>query len=374
LRSSSSIAFAVAAWVALSTGVPPSRAAAQAPQPAPADAPTRPEVALEIAAGDARDSQALSQVARELLGRLAITVRAVQVARVDVAAIAAPLPARAGVEPPLAHVWIDWQTAGRATLYLLDARRDRLLVRQVERPVGGDELAREELGHILETACEGLLAGSEVGVPREGAVSLLIPKRPASPPIVVASSTPPADEVASRVEAGVLYEVALLAPGVPLTHGPTASLFLRLGRRATRWGVWSTAQLRLPVHAADDGAGLALQAGALRALLAIERPLSPRATWRAGLGGGVDLARVTPEAGTSERVLAGPPRTLAFAVGRAAIGLDLRLAARTSLVAILATDIDLSGQRYVYTRAGGEQVILRPWLLRPSAAVGLAFP
>ncbi len=373
MRSFSSIArfvgaLCVALCVALSAGAP--RAWGQAPEPAAALA--HPEVALEIAAGDARDSEALSQVARELLGRLAIEVRAVQIGRVDVAAIAAAPAARVGVEPPLAHVWIDWQTAGRATLYLLDARRDRLLVRQVERPVGGDELAREELGHILETACEGLLAGSEVGVPRAGAVSLLIPAPPPAP--VVVASPPPTDEVAARLEAAVLYEVALLAPEETLTHGPALSLFLRLGRRATRWGLWSTAQLRLPVHAADGGAGLTLQSGALRALGAIERPLSPRATWRAGLGGGVDLARVTPASGTPDRVLVEPPRTLAFAVGRVALGLDVRLAPRTSLVAILAADIDLSGQRYVYARAGGEQVILRPWSLRPSAAVGLAFP
>jgi hypothetical protein len=379
LRSSTRSLGVVAARVVAASVValcPAARAWARAAEPTPpagADAPTRAEVALEIAAGDARDSEALAQVARELLGRLELDVRTVQVGRIDVAAIAAPPAAPAGVEPPLARVWIDWQTPGRATLYLLDARRDRLLVRQVERPAGGDELAREELGHILETACEGLLAGGEIGLPRAGAVSLLLPP-PRAPPVVVAAPAPPAEDLAARVEAAVLYEAGLLGPGESITHGPMASLFLRFGRRAVRWGVWSTAQLRLPVHAADGGAGLALQAGALRALLAVERPLTPRATLRGGLGGGVELVRVTPESTTPDRVLVEPPRTLAFAVGRAAIGLDVRLAARTSLVAILATDVDLTGQRYVFARAGGEQVILRPWRLRPAAALGLAFP
>jgi len=329
------------------------------------------EVLLEIAATDARDSDALAQVVRELLGRLSIDVRASLVARVDLAAVVAPPRAPVGVVAPLARVWIDWRMAGRATLYLLDARHDRVLVRQVERPAGGDELAREELGHILETACEGLLEGGEVGVPRAGVVPLLMPSPPPAPITVVhARGDGPA-----RMQLALLYEAATLAPSARLTHGPAASAFLGWGARASRWGVWMTAQLRVPVHAGDDqGAGVDLETGALRLLLARERPLSARVTGRVGVGVGVDVVHARPEVTMPENAVAGPAFTRAFTVGRAAVALDLRLSRRTWLVAMLAADVDVTGQRYVFSRGAAEDVVLRPWSVRPAAALGIAFP
>jgi hypothetical protein len=337
------------------------------------------EVMLEIAAADARDSEALAQVARELLGRLSVDVRASLVARVDLAAVVAPPRAADAAHPPLARVWIDWRTPGRATLYLLDARRDRVLVRQVERPPGGEELAREELGHILETACEGLLVGGDVGVPRAGVAPLLMPP-PTRPPAVTATAAPAmaGEDGPARVQLALLYEAATLAPGARVTHGPEASIFLGLGgrgARAWRWGLWSTAQLRVPVHAGDEqGAGARLETGALRVLLALERPLSARVMGRAGLGAGVDVVHARPEAMTPELAVLDPAFTRAFTVGRAAVALDVRLSRRSWLVAVLAADVDVTDQRYVFARGAGEDVVLRPWVVRPAAALGLAFP
>jgi hypothetical protein len=349
--------------------------------PGPAGEPPAGEVALEVAAADARDSDALTQVARELLGRLGLEVRARLVARVDLAAVVAPPRAGGATEPLLARVWVDWRTPGRATLYLLDARRDRVLVRQVERPAGGEELAREELGHILETACEGLLAGSEVGEPRAGVAPRLLP--PSPPTTVVAEAAPPPVSGPARVQVALLYEAGALGGGATFTHGPEASLFVALGpalgaRRPVpwRWGLWSTVQLRLPVHATDDtGAGVDLEAGALRALVALEHAWTERATGRAGVGVGVDVVRARPEASPADVAVLNPAFTRSFAIGRAALAVDLRLAGRTWLVASLAADVDVTGQRYAFARGGGgEELVLKPWIVRPAAALGLAFP
>jgi hypothetical protein len=140
--------------------------------------------------------------------------------------------------------------------------------------------------------------------------------------------------------------------------------------------LWSTAQLRLPVRAADEsGAGVDLEAGALRVLFALEHPWSERATGRAGVGIGVDVVRARPEASTADVAILEPAFIRSFAVGRAAVALDLRLARRTWLVAALAADVDVTGQRYAFARGGGgESVVLRPWIVRPAAALGLAFP
>jgi hypothetical protein len=355
---------------------PPGARAWAAEGPASEVAAPTSEVALAIAAEDARDSDALARVARELLGRLGLEVRAERVARVELAAVFAPPRAGVAPEPLLARVWVDWRTPGRATLYLLDGRRDRVLVRQVERPAGGEELAREELGHILETACEGLLAGSEVGEPRAGVAPRLLP--PSPPTTVVAEAAPPPASGPARVQVALLYEAAAFGGGA-LAHGPEASLFVALGaRRPVPWrmGLWATAQLRLPVRATDDaGAGVALEAGALRALLALEHAWTERATGRAGVGVGVDVVRARPEAAPPDVAVLNPAFTRSFAVARAALAVDLRLARRTWLVAALAADIDVTGQRYAFSRGGGgEELVLKPWIVRPAAALGLAFP
>jgi hypothetical protein len=62
-------------------------------------------------------------------------------------------------------------------------------------------------------------------------------------------------------------------------------------------------------------------------------------------------------------------------VKRAAVAVDVRLARFTWLVACVAADVDVTGQRYTFARAGGgEDLVLRPWVVRPAAALGLAFP
>jgi hypothetical protein len=183
----------------------------------------------------------------------------------------------------------------------------------------------------------------------------------------------------ARVQVALLYEAAALGGGATFTHGPEASLFVALGPRRPvpwRWGLWSTAQLRLPVHATDDtGAGVDLEAGALRALLALEHAWTERATGRAGVGIGVDVVRARPEASTPDVAVLNPAFTRSFVIGRAALAIDLRLARRTWLVAALAADVDVTGQRYAFARGGGgEELVLKPWIVRPAAALGLAFP
>jgi hypothetical protein len=75
-----------------------------------------------------------------------------------------------------------------------------------------------------------------------------------------------------------------------------------------------------------------------------------------------------------ERAVLEGARTLAFAVGRAAVALDWKLGAHTALVGVLAADVDVTGQRYVFVRGAGEEVVVQPYVVRPSLAVGVAFP
>src|SRR5436189_68309 len=62
-----------------------------------------------------------------------------------------------------ARVWIDARDPARTTLYLADGAWERVLVRTVATPQALDEVAREEIGHIVQDAVAALRAGLHIG-------------------------------------------------------------------------------------------------------------------------------------------------------------------------------------------------------------------
>jgi hypothetical protein len=324
-----------------------------------------PEVSLVIAA-EPRAADELELVVRELLARLSVVVQVSQVPRIDVHEIASPPPL---ARPLLARVWIDFKKPGRATLYLLATAQDRLLVRTVDRAPTGDELAREELGHILETSAEGLLSGANVGVPRVEAIPLLEPAepKPAPPP-------PPAKaaEVVPWWQVGALYEVSALSSQVRLTHGPMLSVLLRAQASKLIVGLWGTAQYRMPIEIGDSPVGATIGSGALRLLATTDVRLSPALSLRLGIGGGTDLVRVETHANAG--YVPESPHLRAFGVGRVSTGLEARVASSVLLWLNAAADVDPTSTTYVVDARAGETLVLRPWAVRPAVAVGAAFP
>jgi hypothetical protein len=323
-----------------------------------------PEVSLVIAA-EPRAADEIELVVRELLARLSVGVQVSQVARIDTREIASPPPLQ---RPLLARVWIDFKKPGRATLYLLATAQDRLLVRTVDRAPSGDEMAREELGHILETSAEGLLSGANVGVPRAEAISLLEPaeqKLPPSPPPVRSETVP-------WWQLGALYELSALSSQVHVTHGPMLSALFRTQVQKALVGLWATAQYRLPVEAGTAPVGATLASGALRLLATTDIRLSSVLTLRLGLGGGTDLVRAQARASTG--FVSESPHLRAVGVGRASIGLEARVASSAILWLNTAADLDPSSTTYVVDTRAGEELVLKPWAVRPAVAVGAAFP
>src|SRR5439155_20029305 len=66
--------------------------------------------------------------------------------------------------PSVARLWIDMREPGRVTLYLTGDRAARLLVRHVPLVTRIDEVAREEIAHIVEATVDALLVGGRIGV------------------------------------------------------------------------------------------------------------------------------------------------------------------------------------------------------------------
>jgi hypothetical protein len=332
-----------------------------APTRAKADAGAPREVELVIAA-DARGANELELVARELLGRLAVKVEVARVDAIDLREVASP-PRSA--RPWLARVWVDLHDPSRATLYLHDPAHDRLFVRQVARTAGGEELAREELGHILETCAEGLLSGANVGLPR-GEVAPLLSREKEEP-------APPPLPRTRAWNVGAYYEGAAFSSQARLTHGPVLAAAVRAPLGGLALGAWVTWQYRFPVEIDTPTIGARWATNALRALATLELASSTATTWRFGLGGGFDVVRVEPKSNDGRFVLE-PGTTLIFGLVRAAVGVHVRVGAWTSVGAALAADVDPSATSYVVAARDGDRVVLRPWPVRPSILVGVDVP
>jgi hypothetical protein len=318
---------------------------------------------LLVVAAEPGEAEALGQVATELLGRLSVKVELRRVSRIDLGEVGRS----SGGHGYLARIFVDLKRTDTAALFFVDTANDRILIREVARARGSEEVAREELGHILETSTEGLLSGAEIGVPRADALTMLEPAKEKPTPVVERDER-------KAWQAALLYEIEVLAGPAQAVQGPEASLFVRVQQRAPELGVWVSGQYRFPVRVDGDPVSARLEGGALRAGFALDAPLGRTMSLRAGLGGGVDLVDVEPETSKASGVALASGELVVTAVARATVGLEVRLSSSLSFWSRIAVDVDPSGTEYVFQRRTGEDLVLRPWPVRPALALGIGFP
>lgn len=351
-------------WIAIMLTLAPLRVQAQEPSQARS-------VHVRIAAADEERVQ-LERVLLELMQRLSVELE------VTDAGVRAPAGAAY-----VARAFIDLRDSSEAALYVHDPARDRVLERRVTRTQGGQELLREELGHMVLAAVEALLAGADVGAPSaevpEAAAHVVPAPSPTPAPINVPppsvqdgepdteKSTP-----AWSVRGAILYEIQGLGHGPGVAHGPVIAADIGL---PWSWplGLMLSAQYRFPFEIEPDPVGMRTQTFALRALPVAQLPLSAVSALRFGLGAGADVTRIEPER-SGDRFETSARRTLVLAVGRALAGVDLRLSPVLSLRAAVAADIDLDRARYVLESDGRESTITEPWRVRPALWLGAALP
>jgi hypothetical protein len=312
-------------------------------------------------------------VSEELLARLGVEATITVAADVDPAEVITPRPS---AEPRVARAWIDLSRPDRATLYLVDREWERVLVRHLRRTPGHDELAREAIGHILETAVDALLHGARIGVVREDAQNEL--EGPFSPavPGAVAKAAPavsPKGERAIRlhVQGGADYEAALYGDRGIVAHGPAAMLFVAAGDRPLRPALWLSVQYRVPVRVDAQPLGVRLDGAAARALAALDATLNPRVAMRFGAGAGVEIVHMSPLAEPGSGASPAADQDFATVVARSSIALRFSVSQHVAMAATLSCDLDLSGTRYVTVVNGAAVPALSPWTLRPALALGV---
>ena len=321
-----------------------------------------------VVAGEAREAEALELLVRDLLARHGATVDARSADAVDPAVV---IERPAHFEPALARVWIDLRPDDHAMLFLVDGAWERVLVRRVPRDPAHREVCREDIGHILETAVEAMLAGAKIGVER----AVLAPP----PPIVRlrprrrrARVVPPPPRRRDAFRVGVASETMIFSSEVPVAEavGVTASLEAPLGAgaRAPRAGGWLTIAYRFPLRTTALPLGVRLQGLELRLLGRVAWSLGRALRVEVALGPGLDLVDVTPIANRPDASLTAPSTEAAFSI-RGAVGARLW----NVLGIFVAADADLGRHDYTFVEGGQRFVALSPFAVRPALLLEAEF-
>jgi hypothetical protein len=338
---------------------------------APAQGAERSNTLLLTVAAPASEAERLEAVVRELLGRLDMQVEMRRVERIDVSEIRRALgPA----QQYFARVWIAFSSSGRARLYLEHGASDRVLVREVEGDASNPELLREELGHILQTAVEGLKAGEEIGAPRSDALKEV----EAETTPRVAAPAPPDPEPDQGVEPeqrespgalrfGPRYEISWLGDG-HFEDGPGAVFGV-----ARPVGFELAGYFRRPLEVEDAPVGVRLQTLSARGLVTLELWQEATSRIRLGAGMGADFVRVSPVAEEGTLELA-EPAWLTLAMARAQASYAHRIFGFMELEVALGVDVDLSDTSYVVQQSSGDVTVLAPWPVRPLLSLGATVP
>lgn len=322
-----------------------------------ATAPKRVEVSI---VGEPVAVREVEPAIRELLARLPIEVHWDRPSLLDPREVVTPRPA---ASPAVARVWVDVSSPTRVTLYVVDSRWERVLIRHVplQGPLG--EITREEIAHIVESAVEALLAGGQIGIAREEARrSLGLAPRP---PLVARPEAPAAPAAADRVLLSLGYEARLwsTANGVALLHGPEAALVVR-GR-----GAFLAASGAFWFPQTVDGPFLSLRmsGGAAR----ISAGLETDGAWSLRVAGRLGLDLLRSEAVTTGLVLADPPATRVTPLVGGALSIRRSISETARAWAGVTVDVPIILRRYYAEFGESEVTLARPWPLQPGVVLGL---
>jgi hypothetical protein len=321
---------------------------------------------VEIKMVAKHEDRALMEVLSELLDRLQVTARFSTVPDLEAEEMWTPHP---GAPAAVARAWIDLRDAGQVTLYLTGDRQDRVLVRQVPLVISLDEVAREEIAHIVEAAVDELLLGGQIGVEKKHDADL--------PPKVVLP--PPLPEPPLRLDIGFGYSVQAWDTNRALLHGPAAFASLAMKSGPWRPGLWLSAEQRFQEDlAAPPYVTTTLNQGGIRLLFVVDRTLSSRWMVRGGLGGGADWVHITstPVGDVNHVVTAKPARTSLVPMLRGLGTARYAFTSKSELFFGFSLDFDLRGTTYVrqdYDAQGTEILIpvFEPWRFRPMALLGI---
>jgi hypothetical protein len=335
----------------------------------------RTRVVIELAGEDAAVSAAQS-VLRERLSGSDLEVATSAIQAVDTAVVLTPLGAR---DDELAHLWIDLRDPDRVTLYLVDGKRERVLVRHFARHQN-PEVAREELGHVVELAVIALRAGERIGIGREDARDQLAPASApivaAPPPRAEAPVAPPARKAPPLdLRAGAFFEAQAYGGGPELWSGPGLMGEVRRKPASSKvaYGALISAQYRLPANADTASTTMRFEGGAAHLLAVGTVAISRPAELAFALGGGIDLLHTEAHGDRASEVRFAEGHTRLVPALRALVRYEHAIPS-LRLFAGLGVDVPVESARYLLARPGESVVLFEAWRIRPFLVVGVQTP
>jgi len=309
------------------------------------------------------------------------------VAAVDPAVVVTPAGGR---DDDLARLWVDLRARDRLTLYLVDGTWERVLVRHFPRH-DNPEVAREELGHVVELALLALRAGERIGIGRDAARAELAPGLAPEPPAPPAIDAPPprspvpraAPQAAVRLRPGLFYEAAAYAGGPELSSGPGLLLELRRSTPGSRlaFGGLVSAQYRLPAEAATEPVTgttartvVRIEGGAVHLLAAGSLRLGRASELSLAVGGGIELVHAAARGDRASDIRVADGELRAVPALRALARYEHAVSA-LRLFGGIGLDVPLESTRYLLGRPASEPVVLfEPWAARPFLLAGIQLP
>jgi hypothetical protein len=321
------------------------------------EAPAR-HVEIKLVAKE--EDRALVAVLTELLDRLQVTTHFSTVSDLETE----EMWNHPGATPAVARAWIDLRERGQVTLYLTGDQQDRVLVRQVPLVQSVlDEVAREEIAHIVEAAVDELLLGGQIGVE----------KKPANEQAPIVSLPPPLPEPPLKLDLGFGYAAQVWDARPPL-HGPAA--YLSLTKKGGPWqpGGWLSVELRFAQDIGGEPISMTLRTGAVRLLFVTDYSLSNRWKLRGGIGGGFDWIDTAPSA---EGGVALVNSTKIVPMLRALGFVRYAMASKSEMFFGLGADLDVQDTHFDKQTVAADgttttQTVFDPWMVRPTALFGIS--
>jgi len=364
-----------AAIAAISTLSPVVGAQLQALSPSErADGASTSVVDAEVALiGDVGQSKQLESLLRELLTRHGVHPRFSARERLDESELL-ELPSGAGSGH--ARVWITVPSRQLARLYFADPELQRYLVREVPLRDGLDELGRERIAQVVESATLALLQGAP-SLSREEVRSALRTHSgpPTEPPVErprpAASLPDPGSRARWQARVGSTYQGQWAGAELGLLHGPGLRLGAQYGKPSgAGWlgSVWGQLRFRRRVELPEIGVDV--QTAAFRLLLGRLWPLADRVALATLLGGGVDRVNNVPWTPADSSVARGPRRTYTAPWLRGELGVEWNIESIVARAAVTG-DLSLYDTHYDLVRDGREERVFSPWWLRPGVEVGI---
>lgn len=279
--------------------------------------------------------------------------------------------------------------AGHVGLYFRAPDGERFLLRSVLLRAGFNDVGRELVGQVVQTAVVSLLNSGD-GLTREQARLALSHDEspiaaaeptppPAAPAKAAAAARPkPAASSNSTRHASALegwfalrYGAVALGPQLGMTHGPGVELGVGL-KQALLLRSRLTFERDFPTSFATAQVAAELTRVRLRFGLDAGLPLGNRHTLLMSLGVGQDRLSVKPAAAAGSGVVPAAAFEDTAPVAQAELRYEATFE-RFRLAAAWGADVSLVETHYDVARGTARQSVVRPWLVRPSASLALAF-